>query len=130
MTVIGQLQTATVELFGSKESSRIRGQANATELKVRLVVFNAGAMPLQRRSNVHRLILSSRRNPISQKKEEKQMAKLYHVVWEIDINARSPREAAKEAQTIQQDKDSTATIFDVTEENSDKTVRIDLEEGS
>lgn len=57
------------------------------------------------------------------------MVKLYHVVWEIDINARSPREAAKEAQAIQQDRDSTATLFDVTEEDSDKTVRIDLGEG-
>lgn len=57
------------------------------------------------------------------------MAKLYHVVWEIDVNAQSPREAAKEAQAIQQDKDSTATIFDVSEEGSDKTVRIDLAEG-
>ena len=58
-----------------------------------------------------------------------QMAKLYHVVWEIDIYAQSPREAAKEAQAIKQGKDSTATVFDVTEEDSDKTVRIDLAEG-
>jgi hypothetical protein len=57
------------------------------------------------------------------------MAKLYHVVWEIDVYAESPREAAKEAQAIQQDKDSMATVFDVTEEDSDKTVRIDLAEG-
>ena len=56
------------------------------------------------------------------------MAKLYHVVWEIDIYAQSPRETAKEAQTIQQDKDSTATVFDVTEEDGDKVVRIDLAE--
>jgi hypothetical protein len=58
------------------------------------------------------------------------MAKLYHVVWEIDIYAQSPREAAKEAQAIQQDKVSTATVFDVTEEDGDRTVRIDLGEGS
>ena len=57
------------------------------------------------------------------------MAKLYHVVWEIDIYAQSPRDAAKEAQTIQQDKDSIATVFDVTEEGGGKTVRIDLAEG-
>ena len=56
------------------------------------------------------------------------MAKLYHVVWEIDVYAESPREAAKEAQAIQQDEDSIATVFDVTEEDSDKTVRIDLAE--
>ena len=58
------------------------------------------------------------------------MAKLYHVVWEIDIYARSPREVAKEAQAIQQDEDSTATVFDVMEEDGDKTVRIDLGEDS
>jgi hypothetical protein len=57
------------------------------------------------------------------------MAKLFHVVWEIDIYAQSPREAAKEAQAIQQDKDAMATVFDVTEEDSDKAVRIDLAEG-
>jgi hypothetical protein len=57
------------------------------------------------------------------------MATLYHVVWEIDIYAESPRDAAKEAQAIQQDKDAMATVFDVTEEDSDKTVRIDLAEG-
>ena len=56
------------------------------------------------------------------------MAKLYHVVWEIDVYAPSPREAAKEAQAIQQDKEATATVFDVTEEDTDKTVRIDLAE--
>ena len=56
------------------------------------------------------------------------MAKLYHVVWEIDIYSQSPREAAKEAQAIQQDKEAMATVFDVTEEDSDKTVRIDLAE--
>jgi hypothetical protein len=58
------------------------------------------------------------------------MDKLYHVVWEIDIYAQSPREVAKEAQAIQQDKDSTATVFDVTEEDGDKPVRIDLGEDS
>ena len=56
------------------------------------------------------------------------MAKLYHIVWEIDIYAQSPREAAKEAQAIQQDKDAMATVFDVTEAGSDRTVRIDLAE--
>ena len=58
------------------------------------------------------------------------MAKRYHVVWEIDIYARSPREAARKAQEMQQDQDTTATVFDVTQEDSDKTVRIDLGEGS
>ncbi len=56
------------------------------------------------------------------------MAKLYHVVWEIDIHAQSPRDAANEARAIQRDKDAIATVFDVTEAGSDKTVRIDLAE--
>ena len=58
------------------------------------------------------------------------MAKLYRVVWEIVVHARSPRQAAKEAQAIQQDKDSTATVFDVTEEGGDKPARLDLGEAS
>jgi hypothetical protein len=64
------------------------------------------------------------------KRTKKQKTKLYHVVWEIDIYAQSPREAAKEALAIQQDRNSTANVFDVTEEDSDKTIRIDFEEGS
>jgi hypothetical protein len=58
------------------------------------------------------------------------MTKFYHVVWEIDLYAQSPRDAAKEAQAIQQDKDTVATVFDVTEEDGNKIVRIDLGEGS
>ena len=57
------------------------------------------------------------------------MEKLYHVVWEIDIYAQSPQDAAREARTIQQDKDAMATVFDVTEEGGGKPVRIDLAEG-
>ena len=53
--------------------------------------------------------------------------KSYHVVWEIDIDAKSPEAAAKEALAIMQDPASTATVFDVTEENTDKTVTIDTE---
>jgi len=66
---------------------------------------------------------------MSKKEEEKKMATLYHVVWEIDVYAQSPRDAAKEAQAIQRDKDAMATVFDVTEEGSHKTARIDLAEG-
>lgn len=35
----------------------------------------------------------------------------YCVTWEIDIDADTPEEAAKLAQEIQQDPDSTATVF-------------------
>jgi hypothetical protein len=64
------------------------------------------------------------------KRTKKHKTRLYHVVWEIDIYAQSHLEAAKEALAIQQDRNSTATVFDVTEGNSDKTIRVDLAEGS
>lgn len=41
--------------------------------------------------------------------------KTYRVVWEIDIEADSPREAAIKALEIQRDPLSTATVFDVGE---------------
>lgn len=37
----------------------------------------------------------------------------YHVIWEIDVDATSYRQAAKEALEVQRDPDSTATVFDV-----------------
>jgi len=39
------------------------------------------------------------------------MKKTYRVVWEIDIDADTPLEAAKEALSIQRDKGSEATYF-------------------
>lgn len=39
------------------------------------------------------------------------MKKNYRVVWEIDIDANTPLEAAKEALSIQRDKGSEATCF-------------------
>lgn len=39
---------------------------------------------------------------------------LYHVSWEIEIDADSPEQAAEEALDIQQDPESTATLFLVT----------------
>ena len=38
---------------------------------------------------------------------------MYRVTWEIDIEAKSAKEAAKQALFIQRDPESTATIFDV-----------------
>ena len=46
----------------------------------------------------------------------------YHVRWEIELNAGSPREAAEKALAIQRDPDS---VFDVTEETG-IVERIDL----
>jgi len=51
----------------------------------------------------------------------------FHVTWEIDITADSPQEAAKRALTIQRDPESSATVFDVTDE-AGVTERIDLED--
>ena len=51
----------------------------------------------------------------------------YHVNWGIDLTADSPREAAEEALTIQGDRDSVATVFDVIDEQGN-VERIDLQE--
>lgn len=53
----------------------------------------------------------------------------FRVVWEIDVSATSPREAAEKAREIQYRIDSTATVFDVRRPNS-KSVRIDLSEAT
>lgn len=50
----------------------------------------------------------------------------YLVQWEIELSAESPEDAAAKALEIQRDPDSTATVFDVTNEDG-KTVRVDLE---
>lgn len=41
--------------------------------------------------------------------------KLYIVVWEIDIEAESPEEAARMALEVQRNPDSIATVFEVYE---------------
>lgn len=38
---------------------------------------------------------------------------LFRVTWEIDIEADSPEDAAREALRIQRDTESIATVFDV-----------------
>jgi hypothetical protein len=37
----------------------------------------------------------------------------YHVKWEIDVEAGSPKQAAKKALKIQRDPESIATVFEV-----------------
>jgi hypothetical protein len=49
------------------------------------------------------------------------------VIWEIDVDAEDPREAAEQALAIQRNAQSTATVFDVTDERG-QTVRVDLME--
>ena len=51
----------------------------------------------------------------------------YHVLWEIDLDADSPQEAAELALSIMLDSESTATTFDVTDE-AGETTRVDLED--
>lgn len=53
----------------------------------------------------------------------------YKVAWSIDIMADSSREAAEKALEIQRDKESMATVFDVSEEvQSGSPERIDVSE--
>lgn len=49
----------------------------------------------------------------------------YYVSWGIDLEAETPEEAAKEALKIQRDPESTASCFEVYDENGEKT-QIDL----
>jgi hypothetical protein len=51
---------------------------------------------------------------------------LYNVIWEIDIDAETPKEAAQKARVIQHDANSTATIFSVSNQKG-TTHTIDLE---
>lgn len=46
------------------------------------------------------------------------------VCWEIDVDARTPREAARKALAIQRDPQSIATVFDV--QHRGRMVRVDL----
>ncbi|MBE0558607.1 MAG: hypothetical protein IH628_15380 [Proteobacteria bacterium] len=44
----------------------------------------------------------------------------YKVVWEIDLNAESPEDAARQALEIQRDPESIATCFIVTDEKGNR----------
>lgn len=54
--------------------------------------------------------------------------KSYLVTWRIDIEADSPEEAAARALIIQRDNDpaNTATMFEVREHDTGRTLEIDL----
>ena len=54
--------------------------------------------------------------------------KTYHVSWEIEVDATSPRAAAEQVQGIQRDPASTANVFMVKEfDSEEEAVRIDLD---
>lgn len=61
--------------------------------------------------------LSTHRAPFKsaakRKHAPKSRTKSYRVTWEIDIEATSPKAAAKKALQYQRDPDSSATYFDV-----------------
>lgn len=50
----------------------------------------------------------------------------YHVIWEMDIDADSPREAAEQARDNQTRPGTWAVVFDVTDPRTGKTTRVDL----
>jgi hypothetical protein len=54
------------------------------------------------------------------------MALEFRVIWEIDIEANSPKEAAQEARVIQLTPGISATVFDVWAHAAGKMHRIDL----
>ena len=54
----------------------------------------------------------------SRQKEPETMP-TYLVTWEIDIDADSPREAAEKALAIQRNPESTATVFQVLEQDTE-----------
>lgn len=53
--------------------------------------------------------------------------KNYRVVWEIDIEAETPRDAAELALEIQRNNESIATVFEVIGEKG-TSITVDLEE--
>lgn len=50
----------------------------------------------------------------------------YHVMWEIDIDAQSPIDAARQALACLQEPGTQAVVFDVTDEKGETTTRVDL----
>ena len=51
----------------------------------------------------------------------------FRVIWEIEIHAASPEEAAQEARAVQLRRDISATVFGVWEHASERMHRIDVE---
>jgi len=52
----------------------------------------------------------------------------YLVMWEIEVPANTPVEAARECLKIQRDPESTATVFEVVDTDTGEMTRVDLEE--
>lgn len=54
--------------------------------------------------------------------------KNYYVEWSINVTADSPEHAARLAQEIQRDPTSSATVFEVIENDNDERILVDLDE--
>jgi hypothetical protein len=54
--------------------------------------------------------------------------KTYRVLWEIDISAETPEEAANKARKIQLNPESWATVFNVWCKHSTRPVEVDIKE--
>ena len=57
--------------------------------------------------------------------------KEFLVTWQIDIEAETPEDAAREAFRVHRDSDSMATVFEVQERTKDghgEAIRVDIEE--
>ncbi len=52
--------------------------------------------------------------------------KSYFITWEIEVTAKDPIDAARIAFEMQQDPDTLATCFKVTEQDGEETITIDL----
>lgn len=52
----------------------------------------------------------------------------YKVVWEIEVEADTPLEAAKQAYAIQRDYNSTATYFKVVDSDDEYVAEFDFDE--
>lgn len=61
--------------------------------------------------------------------EQRPQTQTYRVVWEMDIEAESPREAAERALEIQRDCASIANVFRVYEKDDLEGTLVDLEYG-
>jgi len=55
------------------------------------------------------------------------MPRPYSVTWSIEIDARTPEEAARKALEIQRDPNSLATVFGVRDESTGQEVTVDLD---
>ena len=51
----------------------------------------------------------------------------FRVIWEIEVHAASPEEAAQEARAVQLKRDISATVFGVWDHASERMHRIDVE---